>query len=169
VRRNGEDPARTPFVLACESAGEAVKGAESVIGPDFAAMLAYKEATSQSARRGRGRADHSDRAAPVAGPCARQRVWRGRDCGDLFNPVGTRLFTSPRHLARSFLARSSVKYTTTYGPAGSGVKVLVNGKELPYTDAKASKGQAIASAAERSAADLFALPGARRDQNGIAL
>jgi MFS family permease len=57
-------------------------------------------------------------------------------CGDLFNPVGTRVFTAPCDTARAFLAQSSVKYSTTYGPAGSGVKVMVNGKEVPYTDAK---------------------------------
>ncbi len=57
-------------------------------------------------------------------------------CGDLFNPVGTRVFSAPCDTARAFLAQSSVKYTTSYGPAGAGVKVMVNGKEVPYTDAK---------------------------------
>ncbi|HWN77063.1 MAG TPA: MFS transporter [Bradyrhizobium sp.] len=66
-------------------------------------------------------------------------------CGDLFNPVGTRVFTSPCDTARAFLAQSSVKYSTTYGPPGSGVKVLVNGKEVPYPDAKAGN-PAVASA-----------------------
>ncbi|MGJ4905689.1 MFS transporter [Bradyrhizobium sp. HKCCYLRH2060] len=59
-------------------------------------------------------------------------------CGDLFNPVGTRVFTAPCDTARAFLAQSSVKYSTVYGPAGSGVKVTFNGKEVPYTDAKTS-------------------------------
>jgi MFS family permease len=59
-------------------------------------------------------------------------------CGDLFNPVGTRVFSAPCDTARAFLAQSSVKYSTSYGPAGSGVKVVVNGKEVPYTDAKTS-------------------------------
>ncbi len=45
-------------------------------------------------------------------------------CGDLFNPVGTRVFTAPCDTARAFLAQSSVKYSTSYGPAGSGVKVI---------------------------------------------
>ena len=36
-------------------------------------------------------------------------------CGDLFNPVGTRIFTAPCDTARAFLAQSSVKYATTYG------------------------------------------------------
>jgi MFS family permease len=59
-------------------------------------------------------------------------------CGDLFNPVGTRVFTAPCDTARALLAQSSVKYSTAPGPAGSGVKVVVNGKDVPYTDAKTS-------------------------------
>ena len=59
-------------------------------------------------------------------------------CGDLFNPVGTRVFTAPCDTARAFLAQSSVKYSTVAGPAGSGVKVVVGGKDVAYTDAKTS-------------------------------
>ncbi len=59
-----------------------------------------------------------------------------KGCGDLFNPVGTRVFSAPCDTARAFLAQSSVKYSTSYGPAGSGVKVMVNGKDVAYTDAK---------------------------------
>ena len=54
-------------------------------------------------------------------------------CGDLFNPVGTRVFTTPCDTARAYLAQQSVKYSTSYGPAGSGVKVNVNGTAVPYT------------------------------------
>nr|QIP04086.1 MHS family MFS transporter [Bradyrhizobium symbiodeficiens]QIP06257.1 MHS family MFS transporter [Bradyrhizobium symbiodeficiens] len=57
-------------------------------------------------------------------------------CGDLFNPVGTRVFTAPCDTARAYLAQSSVKYSTTPGPAGSGVKVMVNGKDVAYANAK---------------------------------
>ena len=66
-------------------------------------------------------------------------------CGDLFNPVGTRVFTAPCDTARAFLAQQSVKYSTTYGPAGSGVKVVVNGKDVPYTAATASNPQVLAA------------------------
>ncbi|SIN89833.1 Predicted arabinose efflux permease, MFS family [Bradyrhizobium erythrophlei] len=66
-------------------------------------------------------------------------------CGDLFNPVGTRVFTAPCDTARAFLASSSVKYSTTYVAAGSGVKVMVNGKEVAYPDAKAGN-PAVAAA-----------------------
>src|SRR5438067_6335585 len=59
-------------------------------------------------------------------------------CGDLFNPVGTRVFTLPCDTARAFLSQSSVKYSTVPGPAGSGVKIVINGKDVPYTDAKTS-------------------------------
>src|SRR4030081_1803448 len=68
-------------------------------------------------------------------------------CGDLFNPVGTRVFSSPCDTARALLAHSSLKYATVAGPAGSGVKVMVNGKEVPYTDAKAGN-PAITAAAQ---------------------
>lgn len=57
-------------------------------------------------------------------------------CGDLFNPVGTRVFTAPCDTARAYLSQSSVKYSTSSGPAGSGVKVVVNGKDVAYANAK---------------------------------
>jgi len=57
-------------------------------------------------------------------------------CGDLFNPVGTRVFSAPCDTARAYLSQSSVKYTTSPGAAGSGVKVMVNGKEVAYANAK---------------------------------
>jgi MFS family permease len=65
-------------------------------------------------------------------------------CGDLFNPVGTRVFTKPCDTARAYLAQQSVKYSTSYGAAGSGVKVVVNGKDVPYT-AAASNPQVLAA------------------------
>jgi MFS family permease len=65
-------------------------------------------------------------------------------CGDLFNPVGTRVFTAPCDTARAYLAQQSVRYTTSYGAAGSGVKVVVNGKDVPYT-APASNPQVLAA------------------------
>ncbi|MBN9603006.1 MAG: MFS transporter [Afipia felis] len=59
-------------------------------------------------------------------------------CGDLFNPVGTRVFTAPCDTARAFLAQSSVKYSTVSAPAGTPVTVSINGKDVPYTSAKDS-------------------------------
>jgi MFS family permease len=66
-------------------------------------------------------------------------------CGDLFNPVGTRVFTAPCDTARAYLAQQSVKYSTAYGPAGSGVKVTVNGNDVPYADAKAGNPAVLAA------------------------
>ncbi|MCK1732830.1 MHS family MFS transporter [Bradyrhizobium sp. 138] len=68
-----------------------------------------------------------------------------KGCGDLFNPVGTRVFTAPCDTARAFLSQSSVKYSTNYGAAGSGVKVVVNGKEVPYANAKDSNPAVLAA------------------------
>jgi MFS family permease len=66
-------------------------------------------------------------------------------CGDLFNPVGTRVFTAPCDTARAYLSQQSVKYSTAYGAAGSGVKVVVNGKDVPYTAAAASNPAVLAA------------------------
>ena len=57
-------------------------------------------------------------------------------CGDLFNPVGTRVFSAPCDTARAYLSGASVRYSTVPGPAGSGVKVVVNGKDVAYANAK---------------------------------
>jgi MFS family permease len=56
-------------------------------------------------------------------------------CGDLFNPVGTRVFSAPCDTARAYLSQQSVKYSTTNGAVGSGVVVKVNGKDVPYAAA----------------------------------
>ena len=53
-----------------------------------------------------------------------------------------------RDLARDFLAKSSVKYDTVYGAAGSGVKIKVNDKEFPYTKPADSNAPATAALQE---------------------
>ncbi|MBV9558328.1 MAG: MHS family MFS transporter [Pseudolabrys sp.] len=53
-------------------------------------------------------------------------------CGDLFNPVGTRVFTAPCDTARAYLSQQSVKYSTVPGPAGSPVVVKVNNTDVAY-------------------------------------
>jgi MFS family permease len=58
-----------------------------------------------------------------------------KGCGDLFNPVGTRVFTAPCDTARAYLSQQSVKYSTTAGAAGSPVAVKVNGTNVPYAAA----------------------------------
>jgi MFS family permease len=61
-----------------------------------------------------------------------------KGCGDLFNPVGTRVFSAPCDTARAFLAQSSVKYDTVAGAAGSPVVIKINGTDVPYTAAATS-------------------------------
>jgi hypothetical protein len=58
-----------------------------------------------------------------------------KGCGDLFNPVGTRVFSAPCDTARAYLSQQSVKYSTVAGPAGSSVIVKVNGTDVPYAAA----------------------------------
>ena len=69
-------------------------------------------------------------------------------CGDLFNPVGTRVFSAPCDLARDFLAKSSVKYETVAGPAGSPVLIRINGKDVTYTKPADSNAGATAALQE---------------------
>ncbi|MFG1292526.1 MFS transporter [Xanthobacter versatilis] len=54
------------------------------------------------------------------------------NCGSLFNPVGTRVYTAPCDMARDFLAKSSVKYSTEPGPAGAPVQLKVNDMVVSY-------------------------------------
>ena len=57
------------------------------------------------------------------------------DCGNLFNPVGTRVFTSSCDIARNYLSKSSVRYTTEAGPVGESAKIRINDTEVPAYDA----------------------------------
>ena len=71
-----------------------------------------------------------------------------KGCGDLFNPVGTRVFSAPCDLARDFLAKSSVKYDTVAAPAGSPVVIRINGKDVTYTKPADSNAGATAALQE---------------------
>jgi MFS family permease len=57
------------------------------------------------------------------------------DCGNLFNPVGTRVFTSSCDIARDLLAKSAVRYSTEAGPAGSTAKIRIDDTEISAFDA----------------------------------
>ena len=67
------------------------------------------------------------------------------DCGNLFNPIGTRVFTSSCDIARDLLAKSSVRYAMEDGTAGQPAQIVVNGTPLPsyataaVPDAKAAQ------------------------------
>jgi len=58
------------------------------------------------------------------------------DCGSLFNPVGTRVFTSSCDIARAALTKSSVRYTTQAGPAGQPARIRIGDKDIAAFDAK---------------------------------
>jgi MFS family permease len=56
-------------------------------------------------------------------------------CGSVFDPVGIRTFTEPCDVARRVLAQQALRYQKVDAPAGSAMKVTVNGKEVPFTNA----------------------------------
>ena len=51
-------------------------------------------------------------------------------CGNVFDPVGIRVFTAPCDVARRTLALQTIKYTFVPAPAGTAAKVVVNGKDV---------------------------------------
>ncbi|WP_096357830.1 MFS transporter [Variibacter gotjawalensis] len=55
-------------------------------------------------------------------------------CGSLFDPVGIRTFTEPCDIARRVLSQQAFRYNKVAGPAGSAMKVTVNGKEVPFAN-----------------------------------
>ncbi|WP_309388266.1 MFS transporter [Chelatococcus sambhunathii] len=54
------------------------------------------------------------------------------ECGSLFNPVGTKKYTTNCDQARDFLSKSSVKYSFEEAPAGTPAAIRINDKSLPY-------------------------------------
>ncbi|MBF9233362.1 MFS transporter [Microvirga alba] len=73
------------------------------------------------------------------------------DCGNLFNPVGTRVFTSSCDQARDYLAKASVKYTTEAGAAGQPTKVRIGSTDVPFDTAKTADSQKAVTAALQAA------------------
>jgi len=60
-----------------------------------------------------------------------QVVADAADCGDLFNPIGTRKFSSSCDLARDALSKGAIRYTSNLtAAAGEKAKVVVNDKEI---------------------------------------
>ncbi len=75
------------------------------------------------------------------------------DCGALFNPIGTRVFTRSCDVARDFLSKASVRYTTEAGPAGHPAVIRVNGTDVAAYDAAAVPDPKAANAAMARAAN----------------
>jgi hypothetical protein len=71
------------------------------------------------------------------------------DCGNLFNPVGTRVFTSSCDIARALLAQSAVKYGMEAAPAAQPAKVMVGSTEVAsYSAAGKTPADSKAAAAD---------------------
>ncbi len=68
-------------------------------------------------------------------------------CGSVFDPVGIRVFTAPCDTVRRALASGAIPYTLKNGAPGSGVKVAVNGTDVPVDAKFAANVTATAAAA----------------------
>ncbi|WP_156898206.1 MFS transporter [Methylocapsa acidiphila] len=80
-------------------------------------------------------------------------------CGNLFNPIGTRVFSTPCDIARDFLAKNAVKYARVKAPAGSIAKIKIGDSEIAAYDA-AKVADAKAASAEFGKAVSAALQAA---------
>jgi MFS family permease len=75
-------------------------------------------------------------------------------CGSLFDPVGIRQFTEPCDLARRTLSQQAFRYTKVDAPAGTPIKVTVNGTAVTYDkDFVANIGRAAIAAGYPAAND----------------
>ena len=74
-----------------------------------------------------------------------------KDCGDLFNPVGTRKFSSSCDLARDYLSKASIKYTTTLTPGTVPAKITLGGTDVVFDTAKLADSQKATLAAAQAA------------------
>eukprot|EP01037_Dinobryon_pediforme_P015347 gene15347-15494_t len=72
------------------------------------------------------------------------------ECGSLFNPVGTRIYTSSCDLSRDILAKASVRYTTEAGEAGKPAMIKIADVTVPFDNKDAL---AAAATAARAACD----------------
>jgi MFS family permease len=61
------------------------------------------------------------------------------DCGTLFNPVGTRVFTSSCDLARDTLAKNSVRYSVELDPNARSTIVKLDDGDVPFDAGKGSR------------------------------
>jgi MFS family permease len=70
------------------------------------------------------------------------------ECGSLFNPVGTKKYTTACDVARDYLSKSSVRYTSEAAPAGTPTAIRINDQTVPYTagPATAENNKAISAA-----------------------
>ena len=62
----------------------------------------------------------------------------GAECGNLFNPVGTRVYSTSCDTARDFLAKQSVKYSSDFTAAGGPTVVKINDVTVPFDGKKAA-------------------------------
>jgi MFS family permease len=56
-------------------------------------------------------------------------------CGSVFDPVGIRTFTAPCDIVRRVLSQQALRYGKVDAPAGTPLRITVNGQDVPFTDA----------------------------------
>lgn len=81
------------------------------------------------------------------------------DCSFQFNPTGTAKFTNSCDIAKAFLARNAVAYSTVDGPAGSLASVKIGTTVIPSYDGAAADAKEKGAAFNKAMGDAIAAAG----------
>jgi MFS family permease len=119
----------TPFFIIFGSLSDRIGRKPIILGGCLLAALTYFPIFGALTHYGNPALENAIKTAPVVVTADPAR------CQFLFNPTGTKKFTSSCDIARTVLAQSSVNYTTVEAPAGTIASVKVGDKEIQGYDA----------------------------------
>ena len=119
----------TPFFLIFGTLSDKIGRKPIIMGGMLIAALTYFPLFSALTHYANPALETALLSAPVVVTADQDK------CQFLFNPTGTKTFTSSCDIARTVLANASVNYTNNPGPAGSIASVKIGDKEIQGYDA----------------------------------
>jgi MFS family permease len=129
----------TPFFIVFGSLSDRIGRKPIILGGCLIAALTYFPIFSALTHYANPALETALKNAPVVVTADPAK------CQFLFNPTGTKKFTSSCDIARTVLANASVAYTNVEGPAGSVATVKVGDKVINGYDAAATPKEELAA------------------------
>jgi MFS family permease len=129
----------TPFFIVFGSLSDRIGRKPIILGGCLIAALTYFPIFSALTHYANPALEAALKNAPVVVTADPAK------CQFLFNPTGTKKFTSSCDIARTVLANASVAYTNVEGPAGSVATVKVGDKVINGYDAAATPKEELAA------------------------
>jgi MFS family permease len=119
----------TPFFIVFGSLSDRIGRKPIIMGGCLLAAVTYFPIFSALTHYANPALESAIQTSPVVVTADPSR------CQFLFNPTGTKKFTSSCDIARTVLANASVNYTTVAAPAGTTASVKIGDKEIQGYDA----------------------------------